>query len=279
MTPDILVAGHIAKDITAEGWRPGGGVLYAAAQAQRLGLNVAAVTACSEDVDPSAILPGVEWRIVPSESTTTFENVYDGSERGQRLLAIAGPILQGDVPVTWQEAPTAFLTTLFHEIGPEVPHALVAPGRLLGLGAQGWLRRVEDGRVGALPFDVSPSWLTGDAVFVSEADVLDADRVHEWRHHVGVVVLTRGNKGCSVWDVTGRHDVTAAATTEVDPTGAGDVFAAAFLVRFAEAHDALEAARFAAAAAALSVEGEGTSAIAGRSDIEAMLREGRVKVA
>jgi len=58
---------------------------------------------------------------------------------------------------------------------------------------------------------------------------------------------------------------------EVDATGAGDVFAAAYMVRIHETGDALSAARFASAAAALSIRGEGIAAIAGRDQIEAMV--------
>jgi sugar/nucleoside kinase (ribokinase family) len=64
---------------------------------------------------------------------------------------------------------------------------------------------------------------------------------------------------------------------EVDPTGAGDVFAAAFLIRLHETGNNFEAARFASAAAALSLGGSGISAIAGRAQIEAFLSKQRVR--
>jgi len=54
---------------------------------------------------------------------------------------------------------------------------------------------------------------------------------------------------------------------EVDPTGAGDVFAAAFLVRYHEAADPVEAAVFAACAASCAVEGVGTSSLGDRAEV------------
>jgi sugar/nucleoside kinase (ribokinase family) len=278
MTPDILIAGHIAKDITATGWRPGGGVLYAAAQAARLDLEVGVVTACSAEVSPPGILPSVTWHVLPSDSTTTFENVYKGGVRHQRLLATATPLAATDIPRQWVSVPLVLLTSLFHEIEGTLPATLAQHGTVVGLGAQGWLRRLEGDHVQPMPFDSSPAWLAGEAVFVSEEDLLDSERVAEWRNHVPIVVLTRGYRGCTVWDATGRHDVSAAQVVEVDPTGAGDVFAAAFLVRYAEGRDVLQAARFATAAAALAVRGEGINAIAGRDEIESLVRGGRVKV-
>jgi hypothetical protein len=279
MIPDILIAGHIAKDITATGWRPGGGVLYAAAQAARLGLKAGVVTACSAEVSPPDILPAATWHVLPSDSTTTFENVYEDGERRQRLLATARPLAATDIPRQWVSVPLVLLTSLFHEIEDTLPSTLAQYGTVVGLGAQGWLRRLEGDRVQPMPFEPSPAWLAGDAVFVSEGDLLDSERVAEWRNHVPIVVLTRGYRGCTVWVATGRYDVSTAQVEEVDPTGAGDIFAAAFLIRYAEGGDVLQAARFATAAAALAVRGEGISAIASRDEIESLVRGGRVKVA
>ena len=55
---------------------------------------------------------------------------------------------------------------------------------------------------------------------------------------------------------------------------AGDVWAAAYLLRYSEVSDPFEAARFACAAAALCVEAPGVSGVAGRAAIEARLAGG-----
>jgi hypothetical protein len=279
MTPEILIAGHIAKDLTATGWRPGGGVLYAAAQAVRLGLKAGVVTACGAEVKPADVMPDVDWHVLAAEATTTFENVYRDGIRHQRLLAVARPLGLEDIPRDWLDAPIVLLTSLFHEIDSGLAPALSRRGALVGLGAQGWLRRLEGDRVQPMPFEPSPAWLAGEAVFVSEEDVLDSEGVAEWQTRVPIVVLTRGYRGCTVWYAAGRHDISAAHVEEVDPTGAGDVFAAAFLIRYAEDRDVLQAGRVATAAAALAVRGEGISAIGSRDEIELLVRGGRVKVA
>jgi sugar/nucleoside kinase (ribokinase family) len=54
---------------------------------------------------------------------------------------------------------------------------------------------------------------------------------------------------------------------EVDPTGAGDVFATGFLVRYHETGDPLEAAAFGACAASCAVEGVGTSTLGDRDEV------------
>jgi sugar/nucleoside kinase (ribokinase family) len=254
-------------------------VLYAAAQASRLGLDVAAVTACGADIEPQALLPGVSWHVIACEATTTFENLYDDGRRSQRLLARGQTIDFGVAPQAWLEAPIVLLTPLFHEIEPSAVHRLASDRAVLGVAAQGWLRQLEGDRVRPAAFEVAPAWLAGDVVFVSDEDVQDADSVAEWREGVPVVALTRGRGGCTVWGESGRHDLSAAVVRERDPTGAGDVFAVAFLVRYHETRDVLDAARFASAAGALSVRGKGFESVAGRDEIEALLAQGQVKVA
>jgi sugar/nucleoside kinase (ribokinase family) len=59
----------------------------------------------------------------------------------------------------------------------------------------------------------------------------------------------------------------------VDPTGAGDAFAAAYLIALDEGADPWQAARFAAAAASFVVEAVG-SVTPERAAVERRLREG-----
>jgi 1D-myo-inositol 3-kinase len=270
MPPDFVLAGHIVKDLSGDDWRPGGSVVYAASQAKLLEHSVGVVTCCASDVNPETIVSGVEWLVVDDAHTTTFANRYGESGREQLLLATALPLGIDAIPETWREAPIILLAPVFHDIQDNVPAQLARPGTLLGLGAQGWLRRLDGERVLKGRFEARPSWLAGDVVFVSEEDIEDAEAVSAWQDVVPVVVLTRARKGATVWDARGRHDIAPFETNEVDPTGAGDVFAAAFLVRLQETGEAVTAARFASAAAALSVTAVGTAGVAGRDEIEAL---------
>ena len=64
------------------------------------------------------------------------------------------------------------------------------------------------------------------------------------------------------------HSVPAYPAREIDPTGAGDVFTSAFLIRYFETRDAPAAALFASCAASLSVEGWGVGSIPTRAEIQ-----------
>jgi sugar/nucleoside kinase (ribokinase family) len=266
--PDFLVIGHVVKDVVPGGWRLGGTAAYASLQASRLGLRVAVVTGVPASMDLAALLPGVEVHRVPSRRVTTFRNCYQDGHRSQFLLAEARGLALGDVPDAWRGAPIVLLGPVCGEVPPEAT-SLFAHS-LVGVCAQGWLRRVDSQRrVTRRDWSDSPSWGSAYAVFVSEDDLAgDTSALDRWTAVFRVVAYTQASRGACL-HVDGRWcHIDAFPEREVDPTGAGDVFAAAFLGRLWETGDAALAARFAAAAASISVSREGTLAIAERQQIE-----------
>jgi sugar/nucleoside kinase (ribokinase family) len=272
---DFLALGHVVKDITAGGWRLGGSVAYASVQAHRLGLRTAAVTSCSPDMSPAEIMPHTQWHVLPDEQTTTFDNSYQAGVRRQAILETAHQIGVAQIPSSWRSTPIVLLAPVFWDLDVRTG-SVFPPESLVGLGAQGWLRQFEGGRVRPLPFETDAPWLIGDVAFVSEEDLEEPERAAEWLKYVPMVVLTRGPRGATVFDDAGRHDFPAFPAREVDPTGAGDVYATAFLIRFKETSDRDESARFAAAAASLVVQGVGLDAVPTRAEIEAVLASNAV---
>ena len=90
-------------------------------------------------------------------------------------------------------------------------------------------------------------------------------------------MVTAGASGALLYVNGERYEVRPRRTREVDPTGAGDVFAAAFLVHYQRHADPWEAAEAATCAASLSVEGEGWSAIPDAARLEDALAEYRAR--
>jgi sugar/nucleoside kinase (ribokinase family) len=72
-----------------------------------------------------------------------------------------------------------------------------------------------------------------------------------------IVILKRGREGCSVYHRDQHIDVAGFAVEEVDPTGAGDCFNAAFLTGLEHGWPLEKVARFANAAGALAVTKQG----------------------
>ncbi len=91
-------------------------------------------------------------------------------------------------------------------------------------------------------------------------------------------VLKLGSLGCYVAAGTVRTAVPAFIVTARDTTAAGDIFNGAFAVALAEGADVVEAARFASAAAAISVTRPGAqTSVPSREEVESML-SGRMTV-
>lgn len=270
--PDFLAIGHVVRDIVPGGWRLGGTVTHAAVQAQRLGLRAGVVTRSAADLGLEQFLPDIEVRRIPSETTTTFENRYERGERIQHVWEQAPPIGPEHVPQEWRKARMVLLGPVLGEV--PVGLGRLFSGSLLGYCPQGWLRQVRaDGLVVRRAGARTASLRGGDVVVVSEEDVEGNDVALElWAREVPVVVVTEGERGARVHaDGRWRH-IDAFPGEEVDPTGAGDVFAAALMVSLEEGGDVAVAARFAAAAAGLSVGGAGATAPT-RDEIERVLTD------
>ena len=152
---------------------------------------------------------------------------------------------------------------------------------------QGWLRHVDDrGAVSAAPFDLAEQILPHlGAIILSYEDLLQSpDRREEldratallssWALTVPQVAVTRGAAGAALFQAGQRaRQFPGYPAVEVDPTGAGDVFAAAFLVSLYRTGDAAAAMDFANQVAACSVEQLGVAGIP--TCVEVLARFGR----
>ncbi len=274
--PDFLVVGHVSKDLTNGGHRAGGTVVYSALTARNLGRRVAVVTSAGRDLNLGQFLEGVELVCVPSPVTTTFRNVYTEGARRQRLYAVAERIKTEDVPLAWRTAPIVLLGPIVGELEGDMIDQF--PSSLLGVTPQGWLREWgEEGSVLPRRWSDADRLLTHlDVLIVSEEDL--AGEAGTLRPKLGIPkisVLTQGAKGATLYCHGRRSHFPVRQTTALDPTGAGDIFAAAFLVRLAETDDPVEATRFANVAASLSVEKAGLSSVPTRAEIEATMTNRR----
>jgi sugar/nucleoside kinase (ribokinase family) len=287
--PDFLVVGHLVQDKVVVGYRLGGTAAYASLTAHRLGLRTAVLTRAAADLDLSSLPREIEVHRLPSSQTTVFENIYSGghrpggralrgspSARTQYVWAKAESIAAADVPAELASARIVLLGPVVGEVEDEVARRF--SGSLVGICAQGWLRTVAaDGRVGQLsPRQWRPSASGGfQAVFVSEEDLPPAETEETlagWAAQAPLIFFTLGYRGSRLWWDGRWQEVPGFPAREVDPTGSGDVFAAAFLARYLETDDVAQAALFAAAAAAVSVEAVGTAGVPTRAQVEERLR-------
>jgi sugar/nucleoside kinase (ribokinase family) len=252
---DYLVVGHVTRDLLpGGGFTIGGTVTYASRTASALGCRVAVVTSAAADLDLSAPLSGVELIRRPAEATTTFENIYTPAGRQQFLHAVATPLDLDAVPQRWRRPDIVHLAPLVNECDPALSDAF--PGALVGVTPQGWMRAWDHaGRVYGCDWLGAAEWLPRiDAAVISQHDVGgDEAAIAHLAHLAPVLVVTLGPRGCRVYVDGKAHQVPVTPAPEIDPTGAGDVFAAAFFVRLRQCGDPWAAAQFANRVAALSV--------------------------
>lgn len=275
MTPDYLAIGHITRDLLPGGAStPGGTALFAALVAARLGLAAAVLSAGAPAHTPAAPL-GVALTLAPAApASSTFENRYGAAGRSQWLHAVAPPVDLSALPAAWRGAPIVHLGPVAHECDPAMAAAF--PGALVLATPQGWMRAWDEplpAPIRRVPWRPEPALLGALGLLVMSVEDVDGDErlVAGYAAGCRLVALTRGAAGATLFVDGAPHHVPALPAVESDPTGAGDVFAAALAIRLRETGDPLAAARFASAAAACVVEGQGTRAIPGRAQVLARL--------
>ena len=101
----------------------------------------------------------------------------------------------------------------------------------------------------------------GAAVFSHEDIDGDEKRIEELAAHCQILAVTEKSQGARLYWHGDIRRFPTQSVTMVDPTGAGDVFAAAFFIRLYTTRDPWEAARFATQLAAFSVQRPGLEGI------------------
>lgn len=270
--PDFVVVGHVTLDHFGEATRPGGTALYAAVTAHRLGLSAGILTSHGADFPLEAVPPQIEVVTLEAPATTVFEHRQREARRALRVTSAARPLGPADVPEDWRGAGLVLLAPVVGEVDPALVETF-ADATLAG-SAQGWLRNVEAaGAVGTRPWNPPRGLLERlQALFVSNEDVRGQEAVlTEWLQRLPLAAVTAGKNGALLYVNGERYEVRPRPARVLDPTGAGDVFAATFLVHYHLEGDPWEAAAAATCAASLSVEGEGWSAVPDRPALDAAL--------
>jgi sugar/nucleoside kinase (ribokinase family) len=246
--------------------------LYAAIAAQRLGLSAAILTSHAPDFPLDDLPTQIEVVGVEAPATTAFEHRTTEAGRVLRALGAAQSLTREDLPPDWRGAPLVLLAPVLQEVDP--PLAAAFPDAAVGAEVQGWLRAMNGEGVVSPGRWTSPNDVLDrlQAIFLSAHDVRGQEsQITEWVQRVPLAVVTAGAAGALLYVNGDRFEVRPRRTREVDPTGAGDVFAATFLVHYDRHGDPWDAAEAATCAASLSIEGEGWSTVPDPATLAAAL--------
>ncbi len=265
MPVTFLSVGHFCYDVSPNGYILGGSASYSTLTARNLGHHARAVTAVGANFDrQNPLLDGITTAYCESPETTIFDNQYD--EKGHRqqfILGTAKELKGPDVPIEWYTSDIVYLCPIADEVSAELVHSF-SKHTLIGATPQGWLRQWNtSGKVEARRWRTAEDILPYiDVLILSDEDVRSyPDELEKYIQLAPIVVLTRGADGATLFQNDTQLKSKAYSVTEIDPTGAGDVFATSFLIDYYQNRSVEKALNFAHCVASFAVEGVGTTCI------------------
>jgi sugar/nucleoside kinase (ribokinase family) len=252
----LAVVGNLSRDRVDGGCPRVGGPPYWGARALRLlGTRALLAVKCADDDRALLARPlvalGVPVLWLGGTATAAFSIRYDGDRREMTVDGIGDTWTPDDVRglggARW-----VHVGALAQSDFPAETLAALARGRQVSFDGQGLVRPARTGPL-ELNRDYDPEVLTHVAVLKlaeEEARVLVGEPDERALGSLGVpeVVVTLGSRGSLVL-ANGRLErvATQPVAGEVDPTGAGDAFAVAYLAARAGGHAPAASARRAGA--------------------------------
>lgn len=270
---DYLVIGHITQDITPQGPRMGGTATFSALTARALGLRVGIVTSWGSELALDA-LDQIPVANFPTERSTTFENIYTPQGRVQILHYVAPTLDFHHIPEAWRQTPIIHLGPVAQEVEPGLVRHIQSS--LVGLTPQGWLRAWDEkGHVYPTEWpEAAFSLRQAGAAVISVEDVSGSEeRIEEMAFYCRILAVTEASHGSRLYWNGDVRRFRPPIVPEVDATGAGDIYAAAFFSRLYSTRDPWEAARFATLVSSFSVTRTGLDSIPTPAEIQECLTE------
>jgi sugar/nucleoside kinase (ribokinase family) len=257
------------------GTRLGGTAAYSSLTARAMGLRVGVLTSCEECLNAIELeREGIRVVGMRSDVTTTFENIQTPEGRVQYLHSVAPTLDLSMVPEAWRSTPIVHLGPVAREVDPNIMRAF--PDSLIGLTVQGWLRGWDEkGRVHYSDWPEASFVLqqAGAAVLSIEDVRGNESIIDEMASSIRILAVTEGPAGARLYWNGDLRRFPALQMDEVDPVGAGDIFATAFFIRLHATRDPWEAARFAAHLASHSVKRAGLDGIPTPDEVQSCLIE------
>jgi pfkB family carbohydrate kinase len=276
---DYLLLGHVTVDrLDDKRVAMGGTATYAALTARNLGARVGVHTSSAYEPGLIDTLRNVFVARIPAEYTTCFVNEYIAGKRRQTIESVAEKLTYEQILPEWRNPPVVHLGPLCQELDAALVNRF--PRSVIGVTPQGWMRQWDaSGLVTAVDWvDADRVLSKADVVVISEDDVADRSVIHDWAAKARMLVVTLGERGCDVYrhgQPEPFHSPAFRSAAEIDPTGAGDVFAAAFFWHLHQSGgDWQTAADWANCVASFVVEKRGVTGVPKLAEVEKRWRSG-----
>lgn len=241
---------------------PGGAVYFIAKTFENLDVNTTVISPYGLDL-PKNYLAGIRILAEKAQSTKTlkFENIYYHGKRTQKV-EYYDEYLNFTLPKTLQkdsDYDIVMIAPVINNISNQIIKRIkkLYPQNFFCLLPQGFFRKIgKNGEVTSVPNDFLDDVIRMfNFICLSELDIKDADTIaKKWSLSGPLVAVTKAERGSSIYKNGDRIDTSAYKVEDIiDPTGAGDVFAAGFSYFYYKTRDLNNSLNFAHAAAALSL--------------------------
>ena len=278
----VGIVGNLTRDVI----RPqgivqmGGTAYYSGVTASRLGYKVCLLSKVGVDYERDWLErlenEDIELILQYSKESTVFENTYESGSRRQRLTGDAGRI-------EWNErfdgCDIVHVGPVFDEVSPNLMEMLDCD--LISLDVQGFIRkRRKNNSIAHCKWKNMRKYLSKVNVIHASLDEVEYIDYLKRGSLIGfdllklgpkVVVFTNRAHGSYVFHEDDCQYVPAYRVREFYPTGAGDVYSIAFLIKYVETGNPRLSAYFASAAASLLVE-RGIEGIVNREVVEERMK-------
>ena len=252
----VAVVGSLSLDFVDGGApRVGGAPFYAARALRALGAPAVIAAKCAAP-DRHLLLPplirlGLPVRWQDSSVSAAFSFTYEREQRRMSIEAIADPWSPAEAVAAVGDARWVQVAPLSRADFPAETLAALARGRRLLLDGQGLARPAGSARSSSMPTTTRPTPVVSRAQALGGRGRAAGRRLRRASARAAWAstrcVVTLGSRGCIVFADGVAELVRAHPVAAADPTGAGDAFAAAYVVARSGGAAPTAAARRAAA--------------------------------
>ncbi len=246
----------------------GGAVFYQTATLNQL--KTPSISIISIGKDDEKLLKDLENTVViPTEKTMKYSNIYDKNlKRRQKATLPQNTILPSDISISLENINSVLLSPLSPtDIPPQTITFFKERGIRTILSAQGYLRKTDDDRN-----IIDRKWKNIE-LYLKDTDILFLDEneakksfninritdetVHKIvrKYELEQIIITKAEKGSTIYTKNQRYSIPAIKTEkEIDATGLGDTYIAAYISKLEECNDIYLAGMFASITAKEKLE-------------------------
>lgn len=263
---DILTIGNITEDIILKEGSSlssfGGPSFYASKSCIKYGVRSGVISVSSDKLKLEDCLPNNITFPQKRTEHTIFENRYINNRRAQRVISSSESLNICDFvyPINYDPPKLIFYCPVLNEVTDEF--LKLFPGAIKVCNLQGWMRKLDrQGNISIKKELPDIDFSIFDVVIMSEHD-LDYDNALMISKSCKLVCITKGEKGSRLISGSKVKNYKTIHASNVDETGAGDVWAITFSVFYYIFKKQIdESAMFANIAASISIEGIADSSI------------------